>query len=138
MKIQAHHFQKPVIPDTFVTGLRDMGEHAMSFQERLGEYKAFYENLKVTSGLPGASSSNPVPPPPFYNLTIGGVYRDTPDRTEFKNVSRGYVTHATPKDKKIVADIFQRLGVDVQPRQVAISALRSKVCLLYTSPSPRD
>ena len=38
MKIQAHHFQKPVIPDTFVTGLRDMGEHAMSFQERLGEY----------------------------------------------------------------------------------------------------
>ena len=131
MKIQAHHFQKPVIPDTFVTGLRDMGEHAMSFQERLGEYKAFYENLQVTSGLPGASASNPVPPPPFYNLTIGGVYRDTPDRTEFKNVSRGYVTHATPKDKKIVADIFQRLGVDVQPRQVAISALRSKVLLQH-------
>ena len=131
MKIQAHHFQKPVIPDTFVTGLRDMGEHAMSFQERLGEYKAFYENLQVTSGLPGASATNPVPPPPFYNLTIGGVYRDTPDRTEFKNVSRGYVTHATPKDKKIVADIFQRLGVDVQPRQVAISALRSKVLLQH-------
>ena len=123
MKIQAHHFQKPVIPDTFGTGLVDMGEHAMSFQERLGEYKAFYENLQVTSGLPGASPTNPVPPPPFYNLTIGGVYRDTPDRTEFKNVSRGYVTHATPKDKELVADIFQRLGVDVQPRQVAISAV---------------
>ena len=108
-----------------------MGEHAMSFQERLGEYKAFYENLQVTSGLPGASPTSPVPPPPFYNLTIGGVYRDTPDRTEFKNVSRGYVTHATPKDKEIVADIFQRLGVDVQPRQVAISALRSKVLLQH-------
>mmetsp|Transcript_31350 Transcript_31350/g.94059 ORF Transcript_31350/g.94059 Transcript_31350/m.94059 type:complete len:910 (+) Transcript_31350:681-3410(+) len=117
VKVQCHHFQKPMMPDIFVSGLRDMGEHAMSFQERLGEYKAFYE------ALPGA--------PPFYNLTIGGVYRDTPDRTEFSNVSRGYVTHATATDKAIVAEIFARLGVDVEPKKVGISPLRSKVFLQH-------
>jgi hypothetical protein len=131
VKVQAHHFQKPVIPDSFVSGLRDMGEHAMSFQERLGEYEAFYEALRVTGGLTGASATTPVGAPPFFNLTIGGVYRDTPDRTAFTNVGRGYVTHATGADKTIVSEIFNRLGVDVQPAQVAISPLRSKVLLQH-------
>mmetsp|Transcript_2726 Transcript_2726/g.7993 ORF Transcript_2726/g.7993 Transcript_2726/m.7993 type:complete len:901 (-) Transcript_2726:64-2766(-) len=117
VKIRANHYQKPLMPGTFVEGLRDMGEHAMSFQERLGEYKAFFESLPTS--------------PAFFNLTIGGVYRDTPDRTNFTGVSRGYVTHATAKDKEVVADIFQRLGVDVEPRQVAISPLRSKVFLQH-------
>ena len=93
----------------------------MSFQERLGEYKAFYENLQGDERPARRVFINPVPPPPFYNLTIGGVYRDTPDRTEFKNVSRGYVTHATPKDKDSGGHL-PAIGVDVQPRQVAISA----------------
>ena len=92
-----------------------------------------HEGLRCAAGLPGASPEAPVAPPPFFNLTIGGVYRDTPDRTagQFTNVSRGYVTHATAKDKEVVADIFNRLGVDVEPRQVDVSPLRSKVFLQH-------
>jgi hypothetical protein len=53
-----------------------MGEHAISYMERLGEYKAFYESIPTKNKHP------------FLNLTIGGVYRDTAPRTDV-NASRG-------------------------------------------------
>ena len=52
------------------TALYNMGEHAISYMERLGEYKAFYESIPTANK------------PPFLNLTIGGVYRDTPPRKD--------------------------------------------------------
>ena len=60
------------------SGLPDMGEHAISYMEWLGEFKGFYE------ALPAADK------PPFINLTIGGVFRETAPRTDV-NASRGYV-----------------------------------------------
>lgn len=118
VSIKSYHYAKPKPSSYFKAALADMGEHAISYMERLGEFKGFYESL------PGESK------PRFINLTIGGVYRDTPPRTDV-NASRGYVTHLTPKDKDIVANVFNRLGVDLTVDQVAVSPLRSKVAIQH-------
>merc|ERR1712070_73967 len=47
------------------------------------------------------------------------------------NASRGYVTHLTPKDKTLVAGVFNRLGIDIAASQVAVSPLRSKVAIQH-------
>lgn len=118
VSIKSYHYAKPKPSKHFKGGLADMGEHAISYMERLGEFKGFYESL------PSESKAR------FINLTIGGVYRDTPPRTD-ANASRGYVTHLTAKDKSIVTKVFQRLGCDLTEDQVAISPLRSKVAIQH-------
>ena len=118
VRIQSHHYAKPKPSRHFKDGLAEMGEHAISYMERLGEFKSFYEALPVENR------------PRFINLTIGGVYRDTPPRTDV-NASRGYVTHLTRRDKRVVTKIFNRLGVDLDEAQVAVSPLRSKVALQH-------
>merc|ERR1712054_4445 len=118
VSIKSYHYAKPKPSKHFKGGLADMGEHAISYMERLGEFKGFYESL------PSESKAR------FINLTIGGVYRDTPPRTD-ANASRGYVTHLTAKDKSIVTKVFQRLGCDLTEDQVAVSPLRSKVAIQH-------
>lgn len=118
VSIKSIHYAKPIAPTPFLSGLQDMGEHAISYMERLGEYKAFYESLECDTKAP------------FLNLTIGGVYRDTPPRTDV-NASRGYVTHLTKEQKELTASIYQSLGCDVTPDQVAISPMRAKLMLQH-------
>ena len=98
-----------------------MGEHAISYMSRVGQYRAFYENLEVGEGTL----------PPFINLTIGGVYRITPPRVEAANAHRSYVTTVTPEQRAIVADIMKNLGVNVRPDQVNLSSMRSKLALQH-------
>ena len=52
-------------PKPFLNNLDKMGEHAISYMKKLGEYKQFYESLPTNNK------------PPFLNLTIGGVNRFT-------------------------------------------------------------
>lgn len=118
VSIKSHHFAKPKPSPHFKNGLSDMGEHAISYMERLGEFKTFYEALPVADK------------PRFLNLTIGGVFRSTAPRSD-ANASRGYVTHLAPKDKDLVTKVFKRLGVDVESHQVAVSPLRAKVAIQH-------
>ena len=107
VKIKSYHYLKLLLPPIMKSGLADMGEHAISYMERLGEFKMFYEGLEVPDK------------PKFLNLTIGGVFRTTPMRTD-ANASRGYVTHLTAKDKDLVCKINQSLGLDVTVDQVGV------------------
>jgi aspartate/methionine/tyrosine aminotransferase len=118
VSIKSFHYSKPASPNMFLPALSEMGEHAISYMERLGEYKKFYENIPT-------NNKNP-----FFNLTIGGVYRDTPPRTDV-NASRGYVTHLTKENKEIVASIFNRLGCKINADQVGISPMRAKLALQH-------
>lgn len=118
VKIKSHHYLKPPASPFMKTGLADMGEHAISYMERLGEFKMFYEGLEAADK------------PKFLNFTIGGVFRNTAPRTD-SNASRGYVTHLTAKDKDLVCKINQSLGLDVTVDQVGVSPLRSKVAIQH-------
>lgn len=46
-------------------------------------------------------------------------------------LSRLPQTHLTPKDKTLVAGVFNRLGIDIAASQVAVSPLRSKVAIQH-------
>ena len=116
--IKSYHYSKPAAPNMFLPALADMGEHAISHMERLNEYKKFYEDIPTYNKNP------------FLNLTIGGVYRDTPPRTD-TNASRGYVTHLTKENKELVASIFNRLGCRIRADQVGISPMRAKLALQH-------
>ena len=118
VKIKSHHYLKPPASPFMKSGLADMGEHAISYMERLGEFKMFYEGLEAPDK------------PKFLNFTIGGVFRTTPMRTD-ANASRGYVTHLTKKDKDLVCKINNSLGLDVTVDQVGVSPLRSKVAIQH-------
>ena len=118
VRIRSPSCNKPEPSIYFKDGLLEMGEHAISYMERLNEFKIFYENLPVENI------------PRFINLTIGGVYRDTLPRTD-ADAPRGYVTHLTQRDKSQVAKIFNRLGIDLDETQVGISPLRSKIALQH-------
>ena len=116
--IKSHHYLKPPPSPFMKAGLAGMGEHAISYMERLGEFKAFYEGLEAPNK------------PKFINLTIGGVFRNTPMRTDV-SATRGYVTHLSKKDKDIVTKIYRSLGCDVTADQVAVSPLRAKVAIQH-------
>ena len=118
MAIKSYHYSKPAPPNMFLPALADMGEHAISYMERLGEYKRFYESIPT-------KNKNP-----FFNLTIGGVNRDTAPRTDV-NASRGYVTHLTKENKELVSSIFNRLGCRIGADQVGISPMRAKLALQH-------
>lgn len=120
MKIVSYHFVKPDIPQAFSPELADIGEHAISYMERVGQFKAYYESLEVS---PGEYKE------PFVNLTIGGVYRVTPPRVNAPQAHRGYVTHLTHKDKTILSQIMASLGVDLTPEQVNLAPMRAKLAL---------
>jgi len=120
MKIVSYHFVKPDIPVPFSPELADIGEHAISYMERVGQFKAFYESLEVA---PNEYKE------PFVNLTIGGVYRITPPRVNASQAGRGYVTHLGLKDRTILSQIMASLGVDLNPDQVNLAPMRAKLAL---------
>ena len=107
------------IPRPFLNGLNNMGEHAISYMKKVSEYKQFYESLPTNNK------------PPFLNLTIGGVNRNTKPRINHDTSSRGYVTYLDDKQKEYVSLIFKQLGCDVEKDKVAISPMRSKVSLQH-------
>lgn len=120
MKIVSYHFVKPDIPVPFSPELADIGEHAISYMERVGQFKAFYESLEVA---PNEYKE------PFVNLTIGGVYRITPPRVNASQAGRGYVTHLGQKDRTILSQIMASIGVDLNPDQVNLAPMRAKLAL---------
>ena len=65
--------------------------------EKVAQYKQYYESLP---------SKNK---PPFINLTIGGVYRETKPRNNHDTSSRGYITYLNNIDKFYVSEIFKQL-----------------------------
>jgi hypothetical protein len=119
VSIKSRHYEKPQAPDPFLNGLQSMGEQAISYMERLGEYKNFYENIPTKNK------------PEFLNLTIGGVYRETSPRYDSISASRSYVTHLNNDQKEITAKIFRELGCNVNFDQVAISPMRAKLALQH-------
>ena len=119
VSLTSTQYEKPIHPEPFLTGLQDMGEHAISYMEKLGNYKNFYENLPTENKAP------------FLNLTIGGVYRDTGPRVDSVTAPRGYVTHLTKEQKEFTSKIFKRLGCDVNEDQVSISPMRAKLALQH-------
>ena len=112
--------EKPIsIPKPFLHNLDKIGEQAISYMEKVAQYKQYYESLP---------SKNK---PPFINLTIGGVYRETKPRNNHDTSSRGYITYLNNIDKFYVSEIFKQLGCHIKPNQVAISPMRSKVALQH-------
>ena len=107
------------IPKPFLNNLDKIGEQAISYMEKVGQYKEYYESLTTKNK------------PPFINLTIGGVYRKTEPRNNHDTSSRGYITYLNKTDKYYVSEIFKQLGCDIEPHQVAISPMRSKVALQH-------
>lgn len=112
------NYGKPNKPLVFSGALAKMGEHAINYMERVTIFRLAYDALEADEK------------PPFLNLTIGGVYRETAHRVD-ANASRGYVTHLAPKDKEVCAAIFSRLGVDLTPDQACVSPMRAKVALQH-------
>ena len=114
------HKEKPIyIPKPFLKNLDKIGEQTISYMEKVSQYKKMYESHPTKNK------------PPFINLTIGGVYRKTKPRKDYVTSSRGYITYLNDKDKYYVSEIFKELGCDIQPNQVAISPMRSKVALQH-------
>tara|TARA_B100000424_G_scaffold271657_1_gene275566 strand:+ start:4256 stop:5614 length:1359 start_codon:yes stop_codon:yes gene_type:complete len=107
------------IPSPFLKNLDTMGEHAISYMKKVGEYKQYYELLPINNK------------PPFLNLTIGGVNRKTEPRKNYDSSSRGYITHLNDNDKENVSKIFKQIGCDVDEDKVAISPMRAKLALQY-------
>ena len=101
----------------FKPGLSDCGELAISYMEHVADFKSFYESL-------------PYDKPKFINLTIGGVYRKTPPKTDI-NSHRGYVTYLRNIDREYIRLIFKNLGIILEPDQVGVSPFRSKMALQH-------
>lgn len=106
-------------PKPFLNNLDKMGEHAISYMKKLGEYKQFYESLPTNNK------------PPFLNLTIGGVNRFTKPRNNHDTSSRGYITHLDQNHKKYASLIFKKLGCDIDQDKIGISPMRSKLALQH-------
>lgn len=114
------HNEIPIsIPKPFLNDLDKIGEQAISYMKKVGEYKEFYESLPTNHK------------PPFINLTIGGVNRKTEPRKNEDTCSRGYITHLNNHHKEYVSKIMKQLGCTIEPHQVAISPMRSKVALQH-------
>ena len=107
------------VPKPFLKNLDKIGEQAIGYMEKVGIYKQFYESLPTKNK------------PPFINLTIGGVYRETKPRNNHDTCSRGYITHLDENHKYYVSQIFKQLGCNIEPDKVAISPMRSKVALQH-------
>ena len=112
--------EKPIyIPKSFLNNLDKIGEQTISYMEKVSQYKKIYESQSIKNKLP------------FINLTIGGVYRKTKPQKDYHTSSRGYITYLNDKDKYYVSEIFKELGCDIEPDQVAISPMRSKLALQH-------
>ena len=112
--------EKPIyISKSFLKNLDKIGEQTISYMEKVNEYKKNYESQSIKNK------------PPFINLTIGGVYRKTKPPKDYDTSSRGYITYLNDKDKYYVSEIFKELGCDIEPDQVAISPMRSKLALQH-------
>ena len=112
--------EKPIyIPKSFLKNLDKIGEQTISYMEKVSQYKKNYESQSIKNK------------PPFINLTIGGVYRKTKPQKDYHINSRGYITYLNDKDKYYVSEIFKELGCDIEPDQVAISPMRSKLALQH-------
>lgn len=107
------------VPAPFLKELDTIGEQAISYMKKVGQYKTFYESLPSNEKQP------------FLNLTIGGVNRKTEPRKNPDTSSRGYVTHLDHTHKHYVSNIFKQLGCDIEEDKVAISPMRSKVALQH-------
>ena len=107
------------VPKPFLKELDKIGEQAICYMKNVGEYKKFYESLPSEKK------------PPFINLTIGGVNRETEPRKNHDTSSRGYITHLDENHKYYVSKIFKQLGCDIEPDKAAISPMRSKVALQH-------
>ena len=107
------------VPKPFLNQLDTIGEQAIGYMEKVGIYKEFYESLPTKNK------------PPFINLTIGGVNRETKQRENHDTSSRGYITHLDKDHKYYVSQIFKQLGCAIEPDKVAISPMRSKVALQH-------
>ena len=116
--ISDEHYRKPTKSLYFKKNIEKMGEHSISYMEKLNNFKDFYNKIDIEGKTP------------FINLTIGGVYRNTPPRSHF-SPHRGYITYISDKDKEIVAKIFKSLNIDIQPDQCEISPFRSKTAIQH-------
>ena len=105
-------------PKHFKSGLSECGELAISYMEHVSNFKSFYGSLPCNNK------------PKFINLTIGGVYRKTPPKTDI-NSHRGYVTYLRNIDREYIRLIFKNLGIILEPDQVGVSPFRSKMALQH-------
>ena len=116
--ISDENYEKPIKSLYFKKNIEKMGEHSISYMEKINNFKKLYEEINIQEKTP------------FINLTIGGVYRETPPRSHF-SPHRGYISHIGDKEKEIVSKIFNSLKINIQPSQSEISPFRSKTAIQH-------